>query len=629
MKTPDLVSVIVPVYGVEEYLNRCVDSITQQTHEHLEIILVDDGSPDRCGEICDEYAARDPRIRVIHQPNSGVSTARNAALDLASGDFVMFIDSDDWVHAELVARLLALLDLPQRDIAVTELVRTGGSSPVPDPEPGGVRVLSAEAALEIFAGAQASTMVSPCGKLFRRALFAGIRFPEGRFYEDEFVTYRLVAQARELALTGEGLYYYFARPGSRTHGAQNSSQALDRADALIERAGFFADLGLHDAAAITLWKALLLQRYARRLPGNAARADPRASLPAVRRVARALRRVAPSTPRALAATAYAAWPSLADAVLRPRPAARPPQERAGASPDPGLDVIVVAYNAPELLGRALHPLSGLDVLVVDNSSSRAVAKVAAEYGCRYVDPGTNGGFAAGVNVGLNQRHAGRDVLLLNPDAVISTADIQALQSALHTDPALAAVGPVQVDDDGRRVRVSWPFPSPGGTWLEALGLARLRRGAPQYVSGSILLLRDSAVEAVGSFDERFFLYSEETDWQWRAHRAGWRSAVVPEIVAVHAGGGTSSDEGRRLAHFHASHELYLRKHFGAAGWYVARLGQVLGDGIRTLLPWRPQSETRRRRLTTYLRGPVRSRVRLIQDGDPTSSRQRSPRPSRR
>ncbi|WP_242492400.1 glycosyltransferase, partial [Agromyces binzhouensis] len=252
-------------------------------------------------------------------------------------------------------------------------------------------------------------------------------------------------------------------------------------------------------------------------------------------------------------------------------------------PTPTLEVVVVAYGSPELLRRALEPVAGLPVTVVDNSSLPAIRGLCDELGVRYLDPGRNGGFAAGVNHGLANRIApGSDVLLLNPDAEITTDDVARLHEALRARPDLASVGPGQVDEGGRESRVEWWLPSPSGTWLEALGLARLRRD-PTYVIGSVLLLRAEALEQVGAFDERFFLYAEEADWSYRAHRLGWRHAAVPEAHAVHIGAGTGGDPRRREAHFHASQERYLRKHYGAVGWQWARAGQWLGAMARSVL----------------------------------------------
>ncbi|MRX43670.1 glycosyltransferase [Agromyces kandeliae] len=279
-------------------------------------------------------------------------------------------------------------------------------------------------------------------------------------------------------------------------------------------------------------------------------------------------------------------------------------------PTPTLEVVVVAYGSPELLRRALEPVAGLPVTVVDNSSLPAIRELCDELGVRYLDPGRNDGFAAGVNHGLANRIApGSDVLLLNPDAEITADDVERLHAALRARPDLGSVGPGQVDEHGHEARVEWWLPSPSGTWLEALGLARLRRD-PTYVIGSVLLLRAEALEQVGWFDERFFLYAEEADWSYRAHRLGWRHAAVPSVQAVHVGAGTGGDPRRREAHFHASQERYLRKHFGAAGWQWARTGQWLGATARSIvLPGERGRAARRRAAITRL-GPVRVEARF-------------------
>ncbi len=285
----------------------------------------------------------------------------------------------------------------------------------------------------------------------------------------------------------------------------------------------------------------------------------------------------------------------------------------GHAPAPrGLEIVVVAYGAPGLVRRALEPVRSLPVTVVDNSSLPEIAALCAELGVRYLDPGRNGGFAAGVNAALADRLVpGGDVLLLNPDARISLAGVRRLQEALAADPGLASVGPAQLDEDGHAARVSWPFPSPSGTWLEALGLGRFRPAA-QFVIGSVLLLRAEALDHVGGFDERFFLYAEETDWAYRAALLGWRHAEVASAVALHAGAATSTDAARREAHFHASQERYLRTHYGAFGWQVARAGQVLGATARSLVLAGERGAAARDRRSLYLRGPLRVERQLVE-----------------
>jgi len=270
-----------------------------------------------------------------------------------------------------------------------------------------------------------------------------------------------------------------------------------------------------------------------------------------------------------------------------------------------LEVVLVAYGAPELVLRALEPLRDLPVTVVDNSSLPEIAAICAELAVRYLDPGRNGGFAAGVNVALADRLVpGGDVLLLNPDARISVAGIHGLHAALMAERNLASVGPAQVDDDGVAARVGWPFPTPAGTWLEAVGLGRLRPES-EFVIGSVLLLRAEALGQVGPFDERFFLYAEETDWAYRASRLGWRHEVVETVTARHTGSATSTDHAKRDAHFHASQERYLRKHFGTAGWQLARAGQLVGATARSLVLPGERGRGSRARAELYRRGPVR------------------------
>ncbi|MGC0250074.1 glycosyltransferase [Pseudactinotalea sp. Z1748] len=288
------------------------------------------------------------------------------------------------------------------------------------------------------------------------------------------------------------------------------------------------------------------------------------------------------------------------------------RERSGEALRP--EVVLVAYGAPDMVRSALAPLVGhFPLTVVDNSSMPQIRSIAIDAGARYLDPGRNGGFAAGVNYALDRRdHPERDVLLLNPDAIISPDDVTLLQQALHADPALASTGPSQVDDDGVAATVTWPFPTPAGVWIQTIGLARLRRARPgrSFVIGSVLLLKAAAIAQVGRFDEHFFLYAEETDWAFRAHRQGWRHALVPAATALHLGGGTSSDPHRRDIHFHASQERYLRKHFGALNWQLARAGVLAGALLRSVLLRGAAAQSARWRLRTYAKGPVRAEASL-------------------
>ena len=266
-----------------------------------------------------------------------------------------------------------------------------------------------------------------------------------------------------------------------------------------------------------------------------------------------------------------------------------------------MKAIVVAYRFPEQLDRCLEALSReLPVTVVDNSSLREVEVVASRHGATYIDAGDNLGFAAGVNIGL-RRIDGEDVLLVNPDAVVTPDAAQSLASCLHRaeNARVAAVAPHIVGQ-----RVAWPFPTPLRAWSEALGLRRLpaRR---RFVIGAVLLLRAEALADVGSFDERYFLYAEETDWQRRAYAKGWTSIVCAEAEVRHASAGTSADPLRRELLFHAAQETYIRKWYGPIGWLLYRIAVAAGATARTVVLTGERRREARRRTLLYLRGPRR------------------------
>jgi GT2 family glycosyltransferase len=202
-----------------------------------------------------------------------------------------------------------------------------------------------------------------------------------------------------------------------------------------------------------------------------------------------------------------------------------------------------------------------------------------DYGGRYVALGRNVGFAAGVNLALAECQ-GRDVLLLNPDARLSPETPQALAAVLHEDPLTAAVAPRLAYPNGAPQRVVWPVPSPREAWIDALKLRRAFAPRRVFLAGAVLLLRAEALNDVGWFDERFFLYAEECDWQFRAVRRGWRLRLAEDLVAVHVGGGSSEHESFREQHFRESAELFARKWYGASGWGSMRAASLLGATLR-------------------------------------------------
>ena len=215
-----LLSIIVPVYKVEPYLSRCVDSILNQTFGEFELILVDDGSPDRCGEICEEYARRDSRVRVIHKENGGLSSARNAGIDIARGEWLGFVDSDDYITPDCYEKLLdcgrrrnvKLVCAGRWDVSEKTGEKTPGLCPEKEETVSGT-----ELARRIFTWDHLDS--AAWDKLYRAELFDGIRYPLGRVNEDLPVTYRLALKAGEGAMLPERVYHYVHREGSITYSA--------------------------------------------------------------------------------------------------------------------------------------------------------------------------------------------------------------------------------------------------------------------------------------------------------------------------------------------------------------------------------------------------------------------------
>lgn len=230
----ELISVIVPVYKVEECLDKCVRSIVEQTYSNLEIILVDDGSPDRCGAMCDEWAEKDSRIRVIHKENGGLSDARNAGLKIATGNLISFIDSDDWIDPKFLEFLLEAMESQNAQIAAcaVELVDESGQvlnlrrtvqAPVVDK-------MEALRRLILEDGIQQTVW----NKLYRRQVLEGIFFEKGKCHEDDFWTYQIFDRMDRLAIVERPMYFYLQRSGS-IMGTGYSLKRLDGVEAHYRR----------------------------------------------------------------------------------------------------------------------------------------------------------------------------------------------------------------------------------------------------------------------------------------------------------------------------------------------------------------------------------------------------------
>lgn len=203
-----LISVIVPVYKVEEYLTECVDSIRNQTYRNLEILLVDDGSPDRSGQMCDTLAQEDDRIRVIHKENGGLSSARNAGIEAATGEYLSFVDSDDWIDLQMYERLYGLIETHNAQVAAGGLQTSLGSHfNLSYPANQEVEVFSKLDSLREVTRNQKITN-SACDKLWHKSLFDSVRFPVGEYFEDIKTIYKCLELADTIVYDPRPVYIY-------------------------------------------------------------------------------------------------------------------------------------------------------------------------------------------------------------------------------------------------------------------------------------------------------------------------------------------------------------------------------------------------------------------------------------
>ena len=228
-----MISVIVPIYKVEDYLPKCIDSILNQTYKDLEIILVDDGSPDNCGKICDEYAKQDKRIRVIHKENGGLSSARNAGIEAAKGDYIGFVDSDDYISMDMYEKMVVSIETENADVSVCcfKYVNEDGSAFETSVKPfEKYEVLSKEQAIDKITTLDRyyTHFATAVNKLYRRAVIEDLKFEEGRVHEDEFIAHLVYFNCSKIVIMPDELYYYVQRSGS----IMNSSYSPKRLDAV-------------------------------------------------------------------------------------------------------------------------------------------------------------------------------------------------------------------------------------------------------------------------------------------------------------------------------------------------------------------------------------------------------------
>ncbi|MCR2823822.1 glycosyltransferase family 2 protein [Lederbergia panacisoli] len=248
----DKISVIVPVYNVEEYLPKCIESIINQTYTNLEIILVNDGSTDKCGEICNHYELVDKRIQVIHKKNGGLSDARNEGLNAATGKYINFIDSDDYIHKEYYEALINLMVENNADITQCQFIKVyernetkyNNDTNNDDINKDAIVLNNIEALNNLYNNNYVPTVVA-WNKLYKKELFADIRFPKGKIHEDEFTMYKLLFSSKKVAITPKGLYYYLQR-GNSIMGENFNPKRLNILEAYSNQIEFYSKKKLFD-----------------------------------------------------------------------------------------------------------------------------------------------------------------------------------------------------------------------------------------------------------------------------------------------------------------------------------------------------------------------------------------------
>lgn len=261
-----MISVIIPIYKVEAFLDRCVQSVLNQTYRDIEIILVNDGSPDNCPAMCDAWAKQDSRIKVIHKPNGGLSDARNAGLDIATGEYVAFVDSDDYIHPQMYDIMLDAMLRTQSDIVSCRLRQVDEGEDVVFPKhlsPTIIEVVKSKNALEQFHEKYLNLIwMSACTKLYHRSIFATLRFRRGIIFEDLDLFPYIIAEAKHIAIIDQELYCYRTSAQSITH-SPFSEKYFDTIEMRGRHMDFFLQMGIvsQTQRAASLYVDSLIQTY--------------------------------------------------------------------------------------------------------------------------------------------------------------------------------------------------------------------------------------------------------------------------------------------------------------------------------------------------------------------------------
>ncbi len=231
-----LISVIAPVYNVENYIDKCVTSIVNQTYNNLEIILVDDGSTDSSGNKCDEWMRKDSRVVVVHKKNGGLSSARNLGIDVAKGEYLVFVDSDDVIHKEMISVLKKAVDFNKSDMAYCDLKIVNEDESIKEGNVAkDITYLNYSTSEFIKDWYDENEVIHTVAwnKIYKKDLFSKIRYPEGKLHEDEFTTYKVALLAKRITYVNEQLYFYMQRGNSIT--GKLNVKRLDVLEAFKER----------------------------------------------------------------------------------------------------------------------------------------------------------------------------------------------------------------------------------------------------------------------------------------------------------------------------------------------------------------------------------------------------------
>ena len=259
--TNELITVIIPCYNVEKYLSECIDSILNQTYPCLEILLINDGSTDSTGDICDRYKQKDSRIRVIHQSNKGLAATRNIGLKAAKGKYIFWVDSDDYVCLNIIEKLYRLLIDYSADMSICNYIDGPSRNYVFNSKKYFIECIDSRQALNyIYKNPHYSfVMVAAWAKLIKKSCYDSLKYPEGKIFEDIYISHHLINNCQQIVYTDEIMYYYYQSPNSIL-GKKFYKAKLDYLGAFEERIHFFESLGydeLKEKARIQYLHALI------------------------------------------------------------------------------------------------------------------------------------------------------------------------------------------------------------------------------------------------------------------------------------------------------------------------------------------------------------------------------------